>query len=181
MDFHERLQAILDSKNLKQVSLAELTGLSSAQVNHLVSGRTKDPKLETVVKIANALDISLDYLAGRREDPAPRLTRDEAVLISDYRDCTPERQRKAADAVRDQRVLSQGQEGSGELFKSAEVDLYRRSAAGERVADAEVQSAIEEDIRRVAAMGDRERVEYEAWKNREMARLAGGEKEEGAA
>lgn len=114
MDFHERLQAILDSKNLKQVSLAELTGLSSAQVNHLVSGRTKDPKLETVVKIANALDISLDYLAGRREDPAPRLTRDEAVLISDYRDCTPERQRKAAEAVRDQRVLSQGQEAAGE-------------------------------------------------------------------
>lgn len=114
MDFHERLQAILDLKDLKQVSLVELTGLSSAQINHLVSGRTKDPKFSTVVRIADALDVSLDYLAGRREDPAHRLSRDEAVLISDYRDCTPERQRKAADAVRDQRVLSQGQEGSGE-------------------------------------------------------------------
>lgn len=113
MDFHERLQTILDSRNLKQVSLVDLTGLSSAQINHLVSGRTKDPKFSTVVRIADALDISLDYLAGRRDDPAPRLTRDEVVLISDYRDCTPERQRKAAEAVRDQRSLSQAQEGAG--------------------------------------------------------------------
>ena len=113
MDFHERLQSILDSKNLKQVSLVELTGLSSAQINHLVSGRTKDPKFSTVVRIADALDISLDYLAGRREDVAPRLTRDESVLLSDYRDCTPDRRRKAADAVRDQRQLSQGLGSAG--------------------------------------------------------------------
>lgn len=47
-----------------------------------------------------------------RESP-PALTRDESVLLSDYRDCTPERRRKAADAVRDQRQLSQGLESAG--------------------------------------------------------------------
>ena len=181
MDFHERLQSILDSKNLKQVSLSELTGLSSAQINHLVSGRTKDPKLETVVKIADALDISLDYLAGRRDDPAPRLTRDEAVLISDYRDCTPDRRRKAAEAVRDQMVISQAQEGVGKSFESAEVDLYRRAAAGERIDDSEVRSAIEKDVRREAVMGNRERIAYEAWKASEIAGLAGKSAGEGAA
>lgn len=123
MEFQERLQKIMDEKKLKQVNLAELTGLSSAQINHLVSGRTKDPKFETVVKVADALDVSLDYLAGTRDDVAPRLTRDESVLLSDYRGCTPERRRKAADAVRDQRVLSQAQESAGELSKSIESEV----------------------------------------------------------
>lgn len=181
MEFQERLQKIMDEKKLKQVNLAELTGLSSAQINHLVSGRTKDPKFETVVKVADALDVSLDYLAGTRDDAAPRLTRDESVLLSDYRGCTPERRRKAADAVRDQRVLSQAQESAGMSFESAEVDLYRRAAAGERVSDAEVRPAIEKDVRRVAVMDERERAEYEAWKAGEIVRLAGGEKDEGAA
>lgn len=181
MDFHERLQRILDSRDLKQVNLVELTGLSSAQINHLVSGRTKDPKLDTVVKVANALDVSLDYLAGRREDPAPRLTREESVLISDYRDCTPERQRKAADAVRDQRVLSQGQESAGGLFDSSELDLYRRAAAGESVGDSELQKATEEDARRMESMTKKERVAYEIWKANEIAGLADKNAGEGAA
>ena len=113
MAFSERLTAVMQDRNLKQSDVCRLTGLSSAQVAYLVTGRTKDPKLETVVKIADALDISLDFLAGRRSDAVPRLTREESVLLSDYRECTPERRRKAADAVRDQRVLSQAQETAG--------------------------------------------------------------------
>lgn len=70
MDFHERLLSIMDSRGLKQVDLCELTGLSSAQANHLVNGRTKDPKLSTALTIADALGVSLDYLAGR-EAPQP--------------------------------------------------------------------------------------------------------------
>lgn len=70
MDFHERLLSIMESRGLKQVDLCELTGLSSAQANHLVNGRTKDPKLSTALTIADALGVSLDYLAGR-EAPQP--------------------------------------------------------------------------------------------------------------
>lgn len=51
---------------------------------------------------------------------SPPLTRDESVLLSDYRDCTPERRRKAADAVRDQRVISQGQEAAGGSYEVEE-------------------------------------------------------------
>lgn len=72
MDFHERLLDIMTRRNLEQVDLCELTGLSSAQANHLVTGRTKDPKLSTAVKIADALDVSLDYLAGRASPPPAR-------------------------------------------------------------------------------------------------------------
>ena len=74
--FTERLGLIMEERGLNQVSLCELTGLSSAQVNHLVNGRTKDPKLSTACKIALALDVSLDYLGGLIDEPCP-IQRDE--------------------------------------------------------------------------------------------------------
>ncbi len=71
MDFHDRLMLIMDQRGLKQVDICRLTGLSSAQVNHLVNGKTKDPKLSTAVMVADALDVSLDYLAGRNNSSPP--------------------------------------------------------------------------------------------------------------
>lgn len=111
---NKRIEESMRLRGISQADLCRMTKMGSSKISYILQGKTTDPRFSTVVRIADALDVSLDYLAGRREDPAHRLTRDEAVLISDYRDCTPERQRKAADAVRDQRVLSQGQEGSGE-------------------------------------------------------------------
>lgn len=67
MSFTERLNHVLNEKGMKQADLCRATGLSSAQVTHLVTGRTKDPTLPTAVKIADALDVSLDYLAGGNE------------------------------------------------------------------------------------------------------------------
>lgn len=72
MGFYERLSALMDERGLKQVDFCKLTGLSSAQVNHLVNGRTKDPKLSTAIKVADALGVSLDYLAGRASPPGAR-------------------------------------------------------------------------------------------------------------
>lgn len=111
---NRRIEESMRLRGISQADLCRMTEMGSSKISYILQGKTTDPRFSTVVRIADALDVSLDYLAGRREDPAPRLTRDEAVLISDYRDCTPERQRKAADAVRDQRVLSQGQEVAGE-------------------------------------------------------------------
>lgn len=93
--FSERLNGLMDSRGIKQVDLCNLTGLSSAQVNHLVSGRTVDPKLPTAQVIASALGVSLDYLAGITDDPTPRraaapaLAADERELLGDYRTLDP--------------------------------------------------------------------------------------------
>lgn len=113
---NQRIEESMRLRGISQADLCRMTQMGSSKISYILQGKTTDPRLSTVVRIADALDVSLDYLAGRREDPAPRLTRDETVLISDYRDCTPERQRKAADAVRDQRSLSQAQEAAGESF-----------------------------------------------------------------
>lgn len=85
-----------------------------------------------------------------RESP-PALTRDESVLLSDYRECTPDRRRKAADAVRDQRQLSQGLESAGRSFDEL---MAQVKAGGDMPTDEEIRAAIEHDTR--ASMGEYE-------------------------
>lgn len=111
---NKRIEESMRLRGISQADLCRMTEMGSSKISYILQGKTTDPRLSTVVRIADALDVSLDYLAGRREDPAPRLTHDESVLVSDYRECTPDRRRKVAEAVRDQRVLSQGQEAVGE-------------------------------------------------------------------
>lgn len=70
MTFQERLNSSLEARGWRQSDLCKASGLSSAQATHLMNGRTKEPTLSTAAKIAEALDVSLDYLAGRTDNPA---------------------------------------------------------------------------------------------------------------
>lgn len=142
--------------------------------------------LEQAVMVADALGCTLDDLCGREWDSTEFYSDAfQAELNRCYEACTPDRRAGILQVARDGALASgeasQRAVHAPERFVSSEVDLYRRAAAGERVADAEVRSAVEEDARRMTAMGDREQVEYVAWKNQEIARLAGGDKREGAA
>lgn len=60
----DRIQFAMDMRDMSQADLARATGMSTALIAQIVSGRTKDPHLSNVVKIARALDVSLNYLAG---------------------------------------------------------------------------------------------------------------------
>lgn len=62
----ERIQNALDVRGMTQADLARATGLSTGLIAQIVSGRTKDPRFSNVVKIARSLDVSLEYLAGRK-------------------------------------------------------------------------------------------------------------------
>lgn len=64
MSLGERIQAALDVREMTQADLARKSGLSTGLVAQIVSGRTADPHFTNVVKIAKALDVSLNYLAG---------------------------------------------------------------------------------------------------------------------
>ena len=61
----ERIQNALDVRNMTQADLVRITGMSSAIISQIVSGKTPDPRFMTVVKIARALGVSLEYLAGK--------------------------------------------------------------------------------------------------------------------
>ena len=61
----ERIRFALELRNMSQADLARATGMSTALIAQICSGTTKDPRLGSVLKIAAALDVSLDFLAGR--------------------------------------------------------------------------------------------------------------------
>ncbi len=66
MDFASNLKRMMERAGLSQADLARLSQLSTAQVACLVNGKTVDPRLSTLVKLADALGCSLDALVGEK-------------------------------------------------------------------------------------------------------------------
>lgn len=87
MDFAGNLTRLMDRRGMSQADLARATQLSTAQIACLANGKTKDPRLSTVVKIARALDCPLDALVGadasHRRLPENRYDPDEATTSAD--------------------------------------------------------------------------------------------------
>ncbi len=64
--FSERLKLLRSSRSITQTRLAELIGADPRVYNRWERG-SATPQLDTVIKIADILRISLDELAGRKE------------------------------------------------------------------------------------------------------------------
>lgn len=60
----ERIAYALEKQDKTQADLSRETGLSTAVISQIVSGKTQDPRLSNVVRIADALHVPTDYLAG---------------------------------------------------------------------------------------------------------------------
>lgn len=60
----ERIQYAMDMRGMTQADLARATGMHTSNIAYIVTGQTKDPRFESVIRIAQALDVSLNYLAG---------------------------------------------------------------------------------------------------------------------
>lgn len=69
--FGERLRDARLRVGLSQSSLARQTGLDLGNLNELEHGHKTGLRLETVVRLAEALDVSLDYLAGLTDIALP--------------------------------------------------------------------------------------------------------------
>lgn len=64
--FGERLRSCRKEKGLKQTRFCEMVGISQPNLSAYEKGRLA-PTLEGLVRIADALDVSADYLLGRTE------------------------------------------------------------------------------------------------------------------
>lgn len=80
MEMHERIQLVLTSKGMSQADICRLTGLDSGKVSQVVSGRTKDPRISTIVPIAQALNVSLDFLVFGESAKASFTDKGQIVL-----------------------------------------------------------------------------------------------------
>jgi len=66
---NERLRALRLQKRLTQRAIASGVGISEGTVQKFEYGVAK-PKLDTVVRLADYFNVSLDYLVGRSNNPA---------------------------------------------------------------------------------------------------------------
>lgn len=130
MPYRLFLKELRKKAGLKQQEVAEQAGIKLSTYRTWEQGVAKKIPLEAACSICEVLGCTPNDLCGwyidnpqdapvAKADVHAGLSRDEAVLISDYRSCTPERKRWVADAARDQQRLSQEQDTAGESFAEA--------------------------------------------------------------
>jgi transcriptional regulator with XRE-family HTH domain len=66
--FKDRLKTARELRKLKQSDLAAHAKLPPSSVAHFEAGSRK-PSFDTLRRIANALEVTTDYLLGRVDDP----------------------------------------------------------------------------------------------------------------
>ena len=66
--FSSRLRATRERRNLKQSELANRAGLQAAAVSHFETGR-RAPSFDNLRRLADALNVTTDYLIGRTDEP----------------------------------------------------------------------------------------------------------------
>ena len=65
----EKIKYYRKKSGLSQHKLAVKAGLSLTSITHLEQGVATQPTIQTIIKIADALDISIDELIGRNFKP----------------------------------------------------------------------------------------------------------------
>lgn len=66
MEFGERLLFVLKEKEMTQRELAEKININETALSRYVNGSRK-PRMDILVNIARALNVSVEYLAGNEE------------------------------------------------------------------------------------------------------------------
>lgn len=84
--FWGRFYEACNLRGLKPNNVTKALGLSSATATKWKNG--SDPKADALIKIADYLDVSVDYLLGRSDDPnkktsAPPVGADELEVLAD--------------------------------------------------------------------------------------------------
>ncbi len=83
---YEIFEKILDEKGLRTADVVKATGIGASSFSDWKKGRL--PRIDKLLKIAVFLNVSIDYLLGRKENPpadVPELTEDEIEMLRLYR------------------------------------------------------------------------------------------------
>ena len=67
----QRINAALATNKMLQKELAKILGVTDNTISYFCGG-TRTPKIEQLVKIAKALNVTTDYLLGLTDDPSPK-------------------------------------------------------------------------------------------------------------
>lgn len=89
MDFSERLKELRKKANLTQVEVAEKLGISQPAYASWERG-VKKPTQENLVRIAQVLNASVDYLVGNSEEKSDELDNIELLFRMNSKGLTDE-------------------------------------------------------------------------------------------
>ncbi len=80
-EFPARLRATREKRKLEQIELSSLCGIPATSISHFEAGRRK-PSLVNLRNLADALEVSIDYLLGRTDNPVAHV---DAAAFRDER------------------------------------------------------------------------------------------------
>jgi transcriptional regulator with XRE-family HTH domain len=66
-----RLENLLHRRDLSPLQVARLADLPLSVIQRLLNSQSRQPSLWTLVRLADVLTVSVDYLAGRTDDEHP--------------------------------------------------------------------------------------------------------------
>lgn len=90
----KNLKKIVKEKNKSLTSLSVDLGVSQEAISQYITGKIK-PKMKTIIKMAEILNTSTDYLLDLTDNPNPAdftLSEKESILINNYRELSKDEQ-----------------------------------------------------------------------------------------
>ena len=69
-NFPDRLRSARELRGLSQSDLAQRSGLQPSAVSHFETGR-RAPSFDNLKRLADALEVTTDYLLSRSDEPKP--------------------------------------------------------------------------------------------------------------
>jgi transcriptional regulator with XRE-family HTH domain len=79
--FGDRMRRERESRGWTQKQFAEKAGVPQETISRLETGKHRGPHIDVAVKLAKALKVSLDYLAGRYEEDESELEPAGVALV----------------------------------------------------------------------------------------------------
>lgn len=107
--FQERLVEARKKRGLSQDDLANKTKLQASAISHFETGSRK-PSFDNLKRLADALEITSDYLLGRTDDPSGIIENDP--IYRDFENLTAKDRDTARDFMKTLVKRSKKKEGT---------------------------------------------------------------------
>ncbi|RZI50274.1 helix-turn-helix transcriptional regulator [Aeribacillus composti] len=85
MNYGDRLKKLRESKRLSQQQLADKLNINRSTYARYELGQTQ-PDFETLEKLADFFEVSIDYLLGRTDDPSNKYSDYPTLIKEDEKD-----------------------------------------------------------------------------------------------
>lgn len=100
----ERIKSLIEQSGKSYQELEKLTGIKKSSLQRYASGVTTKIPLDVIERLANAFNVSQEYLMGweeKKSSPSePELTEGEQLMLKLFRQIPEDRQAEALELLR---------------------------------------------------------------------------------